>query len=249
MPRSIDATKRRLRIQHLEYAGRVYKLDKTVEWIDGIPHIECSYLKTLQPITEYRYRRSRTGAGVNIQQPSRIGCRQRDWDRGKRKPQEEKNKVIDGVLHRKCAELGIFLPIDKFLTTVRNGKTYYKGTSKEGKRIENNRNRASTRRAIKRWKKENRGKVNAAWKRRHSRRQGACPRWLTKEDLQKIENIYIESQRKTEETGIRHHVHHVYPLHGTNKANEHVSCGLHVPWNLAVVTAAENLRIGHKNPT
>lgn len=76
--------------------------------------------------------------------------------------------------------------------------------------------------------------TEAASMRRECRRQ-AMPKWLTKEDRIKIRDFYREAHRISEETGVIHHVDHIHPLRG-----EFV-CGLHVPWNLQVITASENL--------
>lgn len=54
--------------------------------------------------------------------------------------------------------------------------------------------------------------------------------------------IYMEAARKTLETGVPYSVDHIWPLNGKN------SCGLHVPWNLRVITQAENDSKGNKEP-
>lgn len=70
---------------------------------------------------------------------------------------------------------------------------------------------------------------------RRSIRISASPSWLTPEDKEVIASLYSEAQRLTESTGEPWHVDHIVPLQGKTV------CGLHVPWNLQVITATENL--------
>lgn len=86
----------------------------------------------------------------------------------------------------------------------------------------------------KQWGKNNRGKTRSYNAKRHSQKLKATPKWLTKEHFKQIEEIYIKAVKLTEETGIKYEVDHIIPLQGINV------CGLHVPWNLQIITSTEN---------
>lgn len=88
----------------------------------------------------------------------------------------------------------------------------------------------------KRWAARNVGKVNAAAGRRNADRAKATPKWLSAVQLAQIEEFYEIAIARTTQTGVKHEVDHVHPLRGGNFA------GLHVPWNLQVLTRSENIR-------
>jgi len=66
------------------------------------------------------------------------------------------------------------------------------------------------------------------------------PEWLTEHDLLHIKCIYSVCRMLNKEGTGPYEVDHIVPLQG-----EHVS-GLHVPWNLRVITQDENLRKSNK---
>jgi hypothetical protein len=68
----------------------------------------------------------------------------------------------------------------------------------------------------------------------------ATLKWLTNEEYWLIDEIYELAQLRTKITGIKWEVDHIVPL-----TNSKV-CGLHVPWNLQVITKYENARKWNK---
>lgn len=68
----------------------------------------------------------------------------------------------------------------------------------------------------------------------------AMPKWLTKEMQESLKSFYIEAKKLSLLEGISYHVDHIVPLNGANV------CGLHVPWNLQIITAQENLKKSNK---
>lgn len=236
------------KVKVFSFNGTIYRVAKEVKWINEIPYVECSYLKEFLPISEFAIRKDRCQQGHYVEQPSRRGRTKRDQEIGGKTPKIVKDKFIDGAHYRFCAQMNDWLPIENFWVRFHRGKFCYSNLSRQGKALENASNKQSTYVAIKRWKKKNKHKVNASYKKRQTTKKSACPKWLAKSDLEKIELFYKQSQELTQTSGEIHHVHHIYPLHGTNDLNEHISCGLHVPWNLVVIPAIVNSKIGRRNP-
>ena len=75
---------------------------------------------------------------------------------------------------------------------------------------------------------------------RRRRFRVATPKWLTAEHKMEIRLKYRLAIELSRRTGVRHAVDHIVPLQG-----EEV-CGLHVPWNLEVITQDENLKKSNK---
>lgn len=90
------------------------------------------------------------------------------------------------------------------------------------------------------WRFTNQEKAASYSAKRRAIKLKATPSWLNEDDWLKIDQIYNLRKQLQEETGIEHHVDHIVPLQGENV------CGLHVPWNLQVITAEENTSKSNK---
>jgi len=81
----------------------------------------------------------------------------------------------------------------------------------------------------------NPAKRNANAAKRNATKLQATPQWLTQKHFEEIELCYSEALALRIYTGQEYHVDHIVPLQGETV------CGLHVPWNLRVIPAKENL--------
>ena len=88
--------------------------------------------------------------------------------------------------------------------------------------------------------KANREGANARHAKQRAAQLNATPKWLTKEQIEQIKEWYLYAKIFTETKGIKHEVDHIVPLQGKNV------CGLHVPWNLQILTREENRSKGNK---
>ena len=117
----------------------------------------------------------------------------------------------------------------------------YRCQNKEGVNRKTKEWRLSNPEYAKQWQKENADKSNAATAKRRSKRLQATPSWLTEKDFNTIEMFY-EAAADQKQYGLKCHVDHIVPLQGENAS------GLHVPWNLRVIPAAENISKNNKLP-
>jgi len=85
------------------------------------------------------------------------------------------------------------------------------------------------------WQRDNRGLHNAKISKRRATLARATPPWLTPEHYLEMRIIYKEAAAKGME------VDHKVPIRGKNV------CGLHVPWNLQMLTKAQNCSKGNRH--
>ena len=84
------------------------------------------------------------------------------------------------------------------------------------------------------------GQHNAAGARRRAIKLNATPPWLTRRMKLEIQRVYVAASEMYKRDGVRYQVDHIIPLQGDTV------CGLHVPWNLQILTINENASKGNK---
>jgi 5-methylcytosine-specific restriction endonuclease McrA len=90
------------------------------------------------------------------------------------------------------------------------------------------------------WKENNILQVRADTKARRRKHREATPPWLTRKQKTEIRQLYQIAITMTKTTGEQYVVDHIVPLRSPDV------CGLHVPWNLRVITQEENLKKSNK---
>ena len=116
----------------------------------------------------------------------------------------------------------------------------YREANREKERIRNReygkRCAETVKARVKRWRKENPGKERAKSRLREAQKLNACPPWARKGDIKKeMQTHYLHAEWLEQVTSQSFHVDHIVPLQ-----NDFV-CGLHVPANLMVLEASQNI--------
>ena len=92
----------------------------------------------------------------------------------------------------------------------------------------------------KKTKANNKGRINAHTVKRRLAKINRTPAWLTEDDHWMIEQAYELAALRTKMFGFSWHVDHILPLQGKTVS------GLHVPTNLQVIPAVDNIRKGNR---
>jgi len=117
---------------------------------------------------------------------------------------------------------------------------YHPIKARDARRKHQQANRKDYRRRNSQYDKEHKPERAAREAYRRAMKLNATPPWLTKEHVEQMKSLYIKRDELRSEKGIIYHVDHVVPLISD------VVSGLHVPWNLQVIPAVDNLKKGNK---
>ena len=120
------------------------------------------------------------------------------------------------------------------------GRKYYEKNKDAVKARANMRPKSETTQYKKKHKQNNPEYYNSLTSVRKRRHREATPKWITAEQKLAMRKTYLTAMRLTKITGDRYVVDHIVPLISP------VVCGLHVPWNLRVMTQEENLKKSNK---
>ena len=183
----------------------------------------CSKCRELKPVSEFSPRSDQPGQYKSACKPCRrvTNREYKEANKGKGANYYQQNRE---VIKAKSA------------TYYEQNKEHYKQYN--ARRYQENKEvyKANARR----WRESNPGKRSAIARKYEVSKLGATPSWLTEDDHKWIEWHYKHAKKMEEVTGVKHHVDHIHPLQGEDV------CGLHVPWNLQVIPAEENLKKSNK---
>jgi hypothetical protein len=113
------------------------------------------------------------------------------------------------------------------------------------------RNRPAQRERLQRWRDANphkskeycqkyKAQMREIKAKRRAAEKHAMPNWLSKQQRKEIKRLYKVAFHMSEFHEEIFHVDHIEPLRGKT------TCGLHVPWNLQILPAKENLKKSNK---
>lgn len=126
--------------------------------------------------------------------------------------------------------------------TAKDGYSYQcKDCKKERQYAFNEKNQERRQKVQQKYFQQHKSKFLERNRRRYASQKKATPFWLTAEDIVRMRCYYQVAQMRNSESDVKWHVDHIVPLRGKTVS------GLHVPWNLQVIPARDNIRKGNKH--
>jgi hypothetical protein len=198
----------------------------------------CTKCKAEKELSEF-HKRSDRSTGYNTQCKDCVGARQKSWkEANPNKNSEYSKKYREANLEdrrkwdREYAKANRQKKTDNF----RNWR--HKNPDKD--LAARDRNKETVKACMKTWRTKNKHVVNAHAAKYRAGINQATPKWLTQEHKQQIENLYRIAGHMSEFHEESFHVDHIEPLNGKT------SMGLHLPWNLQILPAKENISKSNK---
>jgi hypothetical protein len=129
-------------------------------------------------------------------------------------------------------------------TTVRRGHTMSCGCLHRDNHFKHGKSDTAEYRTerVRKWRQRHPEKAHAMARGRQAKRFLRCPKWLTEEHKRQMAEFYRKADELTKETGTPHEVDHIYPLMGKTCS------GLHVPWNMQILTKSANRKKSNRHP-
>ena len=153
-----------------------------------------------------------------------LECLQNEWEQGKTK------------------RAAYFAEYNKSEAGLAAKKRYYEANKEQVIARALGRPKEDKRKYGKKWSETHAIEVRASTKARRRKHRTATPLWLSNIEKAQIRAIYAQCITLSRTTGVQYAVDHIYPL------RSEVVCGLHVPWNLRILTREENLRKSNAMP-
>lgn len=152
-------------------------------------------------------------------------------------PSPKKEGLSIGIYMKKCCKCKQVKQFQEF----HKNKTTLDGLHYRCKRCNNNANKTwyknhkdAQKQRVKLWAQQNPDKNTAKSVKYKVSKVNRTPKWLNKKQLSDIQKFYTQAVKLSKKHGISYEVDHIVPLRGKNVS------GLHVPWNLRVITSKQN---------
>jgi hypothetical protein len=207
----------------------------------GCPHCREQYLSKWRQDNKDKIKESSIRSQRRNRDKVRERCRRwaasnKEKNSARKKEHYKNNKNKISERRKKLYEQ------NKELHSKRKKDWYWKNKEKSNQRSKEYRkeNLDRLRQKDRDYTKSNLDKVNAKSAKRRASKHNATPNWLTADQLKDIQSYYSQAKNLEVLTGENYHVDHIIPLKGKDV------CGLHVPWNLQVIKAKDNLSKSNK---